>query len=237
MEESQEPKGPLWLISYADMMSLLLCFFVMLVAMSQVKDEKFQRMLDSVRKAFGYELKMDVAPGTKKRANSFLEHLRMYRTPQGNRNVQGGAETVNVRGRFLLCRTVREGMMITVGDRTGFAHASAEIPPDMKEDLNALLDLVGDYPNRLLIRGHASTEPLPAGLTQWQLSFLRARAVGEYLEAQGINPRRLRLVACGGYDPVETNLTPEGAAHNRRVELVVSEELAQDVIPRRENDD
>jgi chemotaxis protein MotB len=232
-EAEPEPNAMLWLVTYADMMSLLLCFFVMLVAMSEIKDEKFQKMLDSLKKAFGYQLGMEVAPGTRTRTNSFFENLRAYRTLSGRRNVHGGAETINVRGKEFLCKSVREGWMITVGDRIGFAQKSAEIPGEMKGDLDAVVELVKDYSNRVLVGGHTCAQEVPDATAHRELSFRRADAVGNYLEEKGINPRRLRLSACGAFDPVDSDLTPEGRTRNRRVEIVVSEELVHDAVPGR----
>jgi len=232
-EAEPDPNASLWLVTYADMMSLLLCFFVMLVAMSEIKDEKFQKMLDSLKKAFGYQVGMEVAPGTRTRKNSFFENLQAYRTVSGQRNVHGGAETINVRGKEFLCKTVREGWMITVGDRIGFARGSAEIPEEMQADLDAMVELVKDYSNRVVVAGHTCAQEAPDGPRDRELSFRRADAVGNYLENKGINPRRLRVSASGGFDPIDTDLTPEGRTRNRRVEITVSEELVQDAVPGR----
>jgi flagellar motor protein MotB len=58
--------------------------------------------------------------------------------------------------------------------------------------------------------------------------------VGRYLEQSGINPRRVRLSVCGGFNPIDTDLTAEGRGRNRRVEIVVSEELVRDAVPGRD---
>ena len=63
-EADPEPNATLWLVTYADMMTLLLCFFIMLVAMSEVKSEKFQRMLESMRRAFGVQAGMEAGKGS-----------------------------------------------------------------------------------------------------------------------------------------------------------------------------
>ena len=234
-QEEQEAGAPAWMVTYGDMMSLLLCFFIMLVAMSEIKDEKFQKLLESVRRAFGYDLGTEVAPGINAKTTGIFDKLQMFSTPRGIKNVFGGAETMNVRGKDLLCKDLREkGMVIAVGDKIGFVRGSAEIPASMKQTLDAIVEeVVKDYPNRLLVRGHTSPEEVPEDMTHWELSFMRARAVGEYLKEKGINPRRLRLSACGSFDPIDTNLTREGRTANRRVEIVVSEELVHNVIPRR----
>lgn len=236
-KEEQEAGAPAWMVTYGDMMSLLLCFFIMLVAMSEIKSDKFQKLLESVKKAFGYDLGAEVAPGTNPRTTGVFEKLQMFSTPKGLKNVYGGSESMNVRGKDFLCKNLREkGTCIAVGDKVGFSEGSAEVPREMKDVLDILVEeVIKDYPNRVLIRGHTSAQEAGRGTADWRLSFLRAQAVGEYFKQKGINPRRFRLSACGSFDPMDTNLTREGRTANRRVEIVVSEELVQNVIPRRES--
>lgn len=234
-QETSGGGAPDWMVTYGDMMSLLLCFFIMLVAMSEIKDEKFQKILESVRRAFGYDVGAEVVPGAKADTTSVLEKLESYETSTGTPEVYGGSEVINVRGEELFCKTIREdGYKITVGDKVGFEDGSAVIPPEMETTLDVVCDeLIKDYPNRILIRGHASASEATGGTTDRQLSFMRARAVETYLKKRGIHPRRFRLAACGSFEPVDVNLTPAGRRSNRRVEIVISEELVEDVIPRR----
>ena len=233
-DQDERPSNcPDWMLTYGDLMGQLLCFFIILVSMSTIRDEKFRKLMDSIRQAFGYDLGQEVTPGASPGTSSVWDHLPVVQAPRGHENLEGGAEVVNVNGREFLCKTVREGRLITVGDRTTFAAGAAEIPASMREDLDALIALMKDYPNRLLIQGHVSPRETSGAEGEWDLSFRRAQAVGDYFERQGIHPRRLRLSACGGVDPMDTNLSSEGQARNRRVEIVVSEELILDVVPRR----
>ena len=144
---------------------------------------------------------------------------------------------MSVRGQEFLCRTVREGRMITVGDKVAFARGSAEMPTAVAAELDVIVELVGEYANRLLVGGHASAQEQTEGMPPWELSFQRAAAVAEYLKEKGINPRRLRVQSGGMFDPLDTNLTPQGRARNRRVEIVVSTELVLDAVPGRSSDD
>ena len=236
--DEQQPEGaPAWMVTYGDMMGLLLCFFILLVSMSTVRDEKFRKLVESIHQAFGYELGAELSPGDLPRTSSLWDQVRLVDTPKGLPRVQGGSEVVNINGREFLCRTVREGRMITAGEATGaFAPGDAKLSAAMRADLDSLVAFVREYPNRLQVRGHAAARDAE-GDEAWDLSFRRARAVGDYLELKGINPMRLRLSACGGAEPTDTNLTDEGRANNRRVEIVVSEELVENVIPRRPSHD
>ena len=234
----EKPEGaPLYMVTFADLMGQLVCFFLILVSMSTVRDEKFRKMMDSIRQAFGYEMGNEVTPGDAKRTSSPWDGLAVVSTPRGHKNVQGGSEVVNVNGREFLCRTVRDGRQVTLGDPVGFETGAASIPASMREDLDALAGLVKDYPNRLIVSGHVSAKETAGAEAEMDLSFRRAKAVGDYFEQHGINPKRLRLAASGASDPVDTNLTDEGRARNRRVEITVSEELVTNAIPRRPDHD
>jgi len=232
-EEEQEEGAPAWMMTYGDMMSLLLCFFIMLVAMSEIKDEKFERLLDSIKKAFGAHPEgLEQVPGATPNAAALAENLAAVTTENGLGKF-GGAESTNIDGREILCKTVRDGTLYSVGDRVGFDKGSAEILTDMKKDLDAMVTLTGDQANRLFIRGHASVNDAAEGRTHWQLAFERAVAAKEYLTSKGISPRRIRLSSCGHFDPIETNLTPTGQRSNRRVEIIVSEQLVTNDVGRR----
>jgi flagellar motor protein MotB len=179
---------------------------------------------------------MQTVPGPRQ-SNSPFPELQLYHTAKGHENQFGGSETVNVRGREFLCKTVREGRMVTMGDRFGFTAGSTTLTPELTKDLDAMADEVKEYSNRLLIRGHASAKDAPEGASAWNLSYRRALAVMEHMTAAGINPHRIRVSACGSVDPIDSDLTPDGRARNRRVEMIVSEELVNIVMPRRVADE
>ncbi len=234
----EKPEGaPLYMVTFADLMGQLVCFFLILVSMSTVRDEKFRKMMDSIRQAFGYEMGHEVTPGDAKRTSSPWDGVAVVTAPRAHRKAQGGAEVVNVNGREFLCRTVRDGRRLTVGDPVGFEAGAAAIPDVMREDLDALAALVKDYPNRVIVSGHVSAQEARDAAAEMDLSFRRAKAVGDYMEERGINPKRIRLEASGASDPVDTNLTDDGRSRNRRVEITVSEELVTNVIPRRPDHD
>ena len=226
VEERGATGTPVWFITWADMMGLLLCFFVMIVAMSEVQGEKFHRALESIQKAFGGN-PATTQTGTQSRAgNSLMERLAVIQSQRGDPTRSGGAETVNLRGTEYLCKTVRDGLMITFGTQGPFERGSVVLSEQLRRELDDLSDTVRGLSNHVVIRGNCSVDELDlSGVDVWELSFARARAVGKYLESKDVSERRLRLEARAQVDPVESNLTPGGRAHNRRVEVIVSTEL------------
>ncbi len=223
-EEKSSGGAPAWMVTYGDMMSLLLCFFIMLVAMSEVKSEKFKRALESIRSAFGTSRRtITTVPGSHPTANSFEEQFRIVVSPHGDPQNMGGAETANLRGNEYLCRTVSEGLMITFGLAAPFERGSAELNEKLKGELSDLVEHVRGHTNRIIVRGHCSSDELDLpDIDKWKLGFARARAVAEGLMSMDISERRLRLASLANTQPLKSNLTPQGRSSNRRIEVIVT---------------
>ena len=224
-EEESSGGAPEWMVTYGDMMSLLLCFFIMLVAMSEVKSEKFKRALESIRSAFGSSRQtITTVPGSHPiTANSVEEQLKIVVSPHGDPKNMGGAETASLRGNEYLCKTVSEGLMITFGLAAPFERGSAELNERLKGELSDLVEHVRGYTNRIIVRGHCSSDELDlSDIDKWKLGFDRARVVADYLMSIDIAERRLRLASLANTQPLKSNLTPQGRASNRRIEVIVT---------------
>jgi chemotaxis protein MotB len=225
--EDDRPKGaPDWMITYGDMMSLLLCFFVILVAISEVKEEKFHKVMESIRQYLGWDAGQTVEPGEAS-ASSFREQISRVLNEQGSPDPQG-APVKSTLGQHVLVQTVEEGHKITIGGKILFDEGSAELLVSAYEPMDRLIGIMKGYANKLEIRGHTGVERLPAGGPYddlFDLAYARAKAAAAYLKAQGIDPRRIRLYSGGPYDRPSSNLTYEGQESNRSVEIIVSEEL------------
>lgn len=224
--EDQSKGAPQWVVTYGDMMSLLLCFFVILVAISEVKEEKFHKVMESIREYLGWENTPRVEPGDNS-GSSFREQISRVMNEQGSPDPQG-APVKSTLGQHVLVQTVDEGHKITLGGKVLFEEGSAELLVSAYPPLDRLISILKGYPNKLEVRGHTGIEQLPPGSTYrdlFDLAFERARATADYLKDQGVEPRRIRLYSGGPFDRPESNLTYEGQESNRSVEIIVSEEL------------
>ena len=122
----EAPKGaPEWMVTYGDIMTLLLCFFVIIVSMSEIKeDQRFQKVMESLRKAFGgYEGSVGTAPVDTPPANSLLEKLleidvRTLKDKRGDTDVEG------IHGRKFRVTNVRDGLEVVVGARARIQHSN-----------------------------------------------------------------------------------------------------------------
>jgi len=225
-EEAPKEGAPAWMVTYGDMMSLLLCFFVILVAISEVKEEKFHKVMESIREYLGYENAPVVEPGDAS-ASSFREQISRVLNEQGSPDPQG-APVNSTLGQHILVKTVDEGHKITIGGKILFEEGKAELSVGAYEPLDRLISILKGYPNKLEIRGHTGIERLPPDGTYedlFDLAFARAKATAAYLREQGVDPRRIRLYSGGPFDRPDSNLTYQGQEANRSVEIIVSEEL------------
>ncbi len=227
-KEPEKPKGvPAWMVTYGDMMTLLLCFFVLLISVSTMEVEKLQQAAASLKGAFS------VLP--------FQERLRP--APVRPMRPVRGAERRGRRARAIarLKRVIREhkledvikvreetqGIHITIGDPALFDTGRAEIKPTILPILAQIVEVVHTGEEYIRVEGHTDNVPIHNIQYEdnWELSIARALSVIRYIRSQQkIDPKRLRPVGCGEFHPIETNDTEEGKAMNRRVEIYIEME-------------
>jgi chemotaxis protein MotB len=224
--------APEWMVTYGDMMTLLLCFFVIIVSMSEVqKDDRFLQVLESIREAFGSTASLGQVPIEDVTKNSMIQKLMQVVLPPFKQH-QGDSDEVSFRARQVRVTDVREGIRIEIGGRITFERFSAALKPEAEDQLARLAEKIAGHNTVIRITGHATKEPLPEDSVygdNWALSYARAEAVGAALQRHGIRPARLRYVAAGAQAPLEAQAYDEKTrAANRRVEIVVTEALVQE---------
>jgi len=230
VEDDDDNAGvPEWVVTFGDMMSLLLTFFIMLVSMSELKEEeRFQAMLESMRRQFGHETsRAAVIPGSSQ-ANSSMAYL----APSQSRSLRkelmdGGNDIQAVTGENTRVQTVRQGRNSTTGGVIYFGELSSELTPESRAALQSIARQVAGKPQKIEIRGHASRRPVDPhqGVRDhWDLAFERCYNTMQFLIAQGIEPERIRLGSAGAHEPVDIGLNPEERKRNARVEILMWDE-------------
>ncbi len=233
-KQPEAPKGaPEWMVTYGDAMTLLLCFFVIIVSMSEVKkDERFQEVMESLRQAFGgYVGKVGNTPIKDAPMNSIIMKLLEIDVPDYE-NKKGDSDEEGIHGKRFRVTNVRDGIQVVIGGRITFERFSATLKPSAKELLGKAAVTLRGYNTKILIRGHATREPLPRDSIYEDardLSYARAKAVARELEAVGVRKIRLLPIAVGDAEPLAKQAyTDERRALNRRVEILVTEDLIDD---------
>ena len=221
-------------MTYGDMMSLLLCFFIILVSLSEIKKEdQYRAIVEEVQKAFGMKGgggKVATKDDPKLSLIKRLEELQVRRTrePEPSNTDDPGME-----GKDPQVTRVREGMLFTQGGRVTFEPGSADLSDRAKRDIKTVANLIRGYNNKIEIRGHAATMERRAESAfddLWTLSYARAKAVMDYLVSGevGIRSDRVRLIANADAEPlVKRVYTATGQQPNRRAEILVMEVLVK----------
>ncbi len=234
-KKEEAPQGaPEWVLTYGDMMSLLLCFFIALVSMSEIKKDRFQQAVESLQRAFGgFDGGIGNMPIETNTKNTLIEKLLELDIPV-NLDKKGDSDEEGIHGRKFRVTNVRDGLQVVVGGRVAFDRFSAELKGEAQELVAKTADRLRGYNTRILVRGHATNEPLPVGAPfrdARDLSYARAKAVAEALEAHGVRAARILAVAVGDSEPlVRQAYTDERRALNRRVEILVTEDLVEDYV-------
>ena len=224
MEDDEPPGVPEWVVTYGDMMSLLLTFFIMLVSISERKDAgRVRSMLDSLSEAFGSDDVVNSGvPGTSMQTSS----INAFKSSVGMRS-EGGTrkaskDTPGNRGAHGSVQKLRQGHRITLGGPTFFERFEAEPSAPLAEAVDALADVVSGSQRQVAVRGHCSPEPLPQGhrfADHDTLAFARALLVVEGLEARGVPSTRLIVSTAGSREPRLRTRNPEQQRLNDRVDV------------------
>lgn len=239
LEQEQDDSGaiPEWVVTFGDMMSLLLTFFIMLVSLSEIKQEEhFQAMVESIRRKFGHDsVRVNLIPGHIRPRNSSLSKMATMGRAKRFDMMDGGDKVEAPVGDHPRVRVIRPGARTAVGTVLTFDEWSVVLADGHKRDLRALSGTVGGKPQKIEIRGHASSRPLPPGegrfADHWDLAYRRAKAVADFLRAEvDIDPRRLRISVAGQYEPFTTEPDPEEQRLNPRVEIFLLDEVTQEVV-------
>jgi chemotaxis protein MotB len=233
-EDSDKAGAPEWLLTYGDMMSLLLTFFIMLAGMSSIKQvEKYQAIADSMRRQFGHEATVfSAVPGDVTFLNSPFRFLASLGRAKRKDTADGGTYAKAIAGDNPFVQTIRPGKDSIVGGVIYFPEDSAELTEDNKRSLRAIIPQIIGKPQKIEIRGHTSRRPVDAdGIVRdhWDLAYQRCYNTMQYLIEQGIERERIRLGAAAANEPLDSGIDPELRKRNARVEVLLWDERIDDL--------
>lgn len=194
IEEETAPGLPEWFVTFADMMSLLLAFFIMLVSMSSFEEPKqFQSMITMLHEQFG--------------------HNPSRGEVEQNLVVPANADDVPDAGK--LGETLPGGIIT-------FSELATELTEDNKRALHQIARQLGENDATIEIRGHATQvaiDPRSGIRDAWDLADRRCHSTMKFLIEQGIEPNRLRLANAGVSEPLYNGADAVRLRENSRVEI------------------
>ena len=237
MDDDAPPGVPEWVVTYGDMMSLLLTFFIMLVSLSEVKaNKKYRAVLESLQKGVGYRAGPLAPPGESFPLNSMVESNTQLgsfsQTGQGKGGIKAPQTPDGDDQRVYL---PRHGKSVPAGDY--ILYREHQIEPDavgVNQIDTISRDLAGK-PNKIEICGHTSSKPLPSNSpysSLIELSYARARVVYDRMLANGVDASRLRIVAYADHAPLPASHDAQELNQDRVNVLILDTYLKDYVGPR-----
>lgn len=235
MAREKPPEGGVaeWVLTYGDMMSLLLCFFIMLFSMSTLQVVKVQAAIESLREGFGYT-GASMAPQARS-ANATKPRINTTGRARRMDVLRGGQPVVAPQGEHAKIQTIRTDEERVKGGLIRFELGSDELNEQAKEDLRNLVgELIGS-PFKIMVRGHAAPGEQGPYRREIDLSYTRAVNVWEYLVELGLKREYFQISAVGPYEPISRSALPRGA-NPREANAVVEILLMANTVRSLESD-
>ena len=229
-EEIEGPTAPFWMVTYGDMVTLLLTFFVLIVSMLEVQVKKFKEALsyfqgrtsvlthDAVMSSLNQQL-MTISEA-KDQAERFEELLEYLEENDLLDKVQ--------------VQLTENGLHLTVADSVMFHSGEAELIEPARTVLGYVASLLDGRIESVVVEGHTDDRPIHTVRypSNWELSVARAASVVRFMLSltEVLDPSHYVAIGHGEHHPIHTNTTAAGRSHNRRVEIFLSHQLWQNAI-------
>jgi len=227
-----------WIISYADFITLLLAFFIAMYAMVHQNDAQRKLVQEALIKVFDIDpsnLNMIDLPGlgggvglgdVPTNAEQLEEALRSYQTRlrfvQISQKIEEALISIGEQGSVTIRRS-DTWLEIELASGLLFESASAELKPQIKDQLATIGSYLAKIPYHLNVEGHTDNLPISTVRfpSNWELSAARAAAVGKQFIKEGVRPENVTILGYSSTRPKADNSSPQGRAENRRVLVTV----------------
>ncbi len=223
----EEEGAPAWVVTFGDLMSLLLCFFVLMLSFSEMDRNKYRIVSGSLKNAFGIQRKTPIfeSPrGQKMIAKEFDQAILLTKIKKeinpllNDLRDEFQADAVEI-------EAGEDGVTIRLMGEATFDTAKAVIRPPFIPLLRKIGEILAEVKGEIIIAGHTDNVPYRGGpyRSNLGLSMARAGSVAEFmLEHSSIDPKRVSTMGFGEHRPLTTNETSQGRQKNRRVEIIVT---------------
>lgn len=237
-----------WLVSYADFITLLFAFFVVMYAISSINEGKYRVMSDSLVSAFRESPKSEkliematkhpeLMSGSGKPIGKMLQQPQMdaatgerakaaERMKKVAKNVLDVLQPLVREGRVRVTQSPR-GVTVEISASVLFRSGEAILQPQSLESLSAVARVLSQVENPVQVEGHTDNVPINSLSfpSNWELSSARAGSVVRLFTELGVPAARMVAIGYADNRPVDTNATAEGRGRNRRVNVLILNEL------------
>ncbi|MCC6795533.1 MAG: flagellar motor protein MotB [Candidatus Hydrogenedentes bacterium] len=221
----EKASAPAWVVTFADMMGLILCFFILIVSFSSIEQNKITAAVKSVQGALGVMPQHQTSQQVKQNTINMPQRVprsieRVAREFRTRLQVLGVEDGVSIK------YSGDGGLEINLPNQVLFDFGRADLKPQAYEILNQLASSLSTIPGIFVeIRGHTDNVPVGGNspfVDNYDLSYQRAKNVMLQMSAPGgLQQSATEVIACGPSQPIGNNDTEEGRAANRRVQLQV----------------
>ncbi|MYL53178.1 flagellar motor protein MotB [Pontibacillus yanchengensis] len=242
----REDKGaPKWMVTFSDMMTLILVFFILLFSMSQIDRVKFKAVAESFNNRAMFDFNPSIVEFENPSSNKENENQEIKKDgasteesgrennkdtneePNSLNDLVKEVETFlkeNQLNKVISANRTDRGVVLTLQEQVLFESARADIIDDGKPFLEKVSKLLTNIPNHVKVEGHTDDRPISTFRypSNWELSTARASSVIRYLtRVEQLDTNRFSAVGYGATRPVAPNNSPDNWEKNRRVEIVI----------------
>ncbi len=221
MDHEDESGADRYLITYADLITLLLGLFIILYAISNVDAAKYEKISVAMGSVFGSEkFRIDVDTPTQfiRGEEVVIKPMELLRTELTD------IINVNELDKSVSIEDNQRGVTIRILDDILFVSGDADLNIRAKEVLSLISSIIKKIPNDIRVEGHTDNVQINSAKfpSNWHLSISRALNTAYYLiQTEEIDPDKVSVVGYAEYNPIEDNSTLEGRSKNRRVDIIV----------------
>lgn len=211
-----------WLLTYSDLITLLLAFFIVMYSMSQLDAKRFGKMAEALN---GVLRGGESVLKNKNNDNSKTGHglLNMGNLRMIQKYVEEKFKTLGKKN-VIETELTERGLVVHIMDQALFNEGSAKLQPKAMDILDQISETIKSLPNHIRVEGHTDDRPINTDVypSNWELSSARATEVVRYFtNDHAIAPNRISALGYGEYRPVAPNNSIENRSRNRRVDIVI----------------
>ncbi|WP_027363365.1 flagellar motor protein MotB [Desulfotruncus alcoholivorax] len=216
-----------WLITYSDMITLLMIFFVVMYSLSKVDVARFKTLAESLAAVFGAGGMVLESPGPSvipgSPANQVQDEIEKTQLDQLKNKLENYINENGLNAKVSVT-TEERGIVLSFQDDVLFELGSDQLTPQARTLLDKVAPILMSTPNYIRVEGHTDNLPIRTAKfpSNWELSAARAtNVVRELITVHDFSPQKLSAAAYGEYRPRVPNTTEENRHLNRRVNLVI----------------
>ena len=240
-EIAEEEGAPAWMVTFADLVTLLLVFFVLMFSISSIESERFKSVLSSIQIALNQEtpavtqvVVQQAPPSTDSMIDPIVpkpgtDESKHPKESDKDKLVNDIEDMIQEQrlGEYVYVYTEGERIIIRIKGTILFPSGDVELFEDAEpifDDIRYLFEKYADY--NIDIKGYTDNQPITTHRfpSNWELSAVRATTVLRFFINEGVDPRRMSATGYSDLFPIASNETEEGRAQNRRVEFVLEKE-------------